>query len=176
MSAHKSDGTLFTSNLGWFGVSWFEQSLRRVTFGHRTKSDAHAKLISSTTGSTVVVSLSRLSIAQRELVQRLRDYAAGAAADFRDVPLQLHDLTPFQLRVLRGCRQIRWGQTRTYGELAAQAGSPRAARAAGTVMANNRFPIVIPCHRVVAANHSIGGFSAPGGVSMKQRLLELEST
>src|SRR5207249_2714132 len=83
------------------------------------------------------------------LVRRLQAYAEGAADDFLDVPLDLSALSDFQRRVVKHCRRIPLGRTRTYGELAALAGSPGAARAAGNVMSANHTPLVMPCHRVV---------------------------
>jgi O-6-methylguanine DNA methyltransferase len=109
------------------------------------------------------------------LISRLRAYCDGQSDDFLDVPLDLNDLTDFQRRVSLACRQIPWGQTCTYGELASRIGSPGAARAVGSVMARNRLPIVIPCHRVLGAGRRLGGYSAPGGLDTKRRLLSLES-
>ena len=94
---------------------------------------------------------------------------------FQDVLIEWPRLTEFQQRVLETTREIRYGETLTYGQLAARAGSPRAARAVGTVMANNRFPIVVPCHRVVGSGNGLGGFSAPQGTTLKRLLLELEA-
>jgi methylated-DNA-[protein]-cysteine S-methyltransferase len=76
--------------------------------------------------------------------------------------------------VLEEARRIPAGETVTYGELAARAGSPGAAREVGQAMARNRFPIIVPCHRVLAANGGFGGFSAPGGLESKARLLTIE--
>ena len=92
---------------------------------------------------------------------------------FDDVPLDLSHLSAFQSSVVSACRKIGRGRTRTYGELAAAAGSPGASRAVGSVMAKNRFPIIVPCHRVVGAGGSLGGFSARDGLSMKERMLAL---
>jgi methylated-DNA-[protein]-cysteine S-methyltransferase len=90
--------------------------------------------------------------------------------------LDLDGHTAFQRRVIRCCRQIPWGATRSYAELAARAGSPRAARAVGAVMAANRFPLIVPCHRVIGARGSLGGYSAPTGLVMKSRLLAREGS
>ena len=109
------------------------------------------------------------------LREKLERYFAGGTADFRDVPVKLDWATPFQREVYEVCRTIPWGERRTYGELARLVGRPRAARAVGNAMKTNRVPIVIPCHRVVPAGGGLGGFSAPGGVRLKERLLRLES-
>ena len=107
-----------------------------------------------------------------ELADRFTAYFAGDRCDFRDVELDLDGSTPFQRALAEALRSIPYGETVTYGELAALAGSPNAPRAAGTFCAGNRFPLVIPCHRVVAAD-GIGGFGSLG-VDYKRRLLELE--
>ncbi len=162
---------VFKTQLGWFGLSWHEEALARVTMGHRTSQAAKKRL-----PYDVLASLGRIMPWQRDLVARLEDFAAGEGAyvSFDDLQLAFARLTLFQRRVLTACRAIRWGETRSYAELAALVGSPRAARAVGTVMAHNPFPIVIPCHRVVGSNHRLGGFSAPGGLALKQRLLANE--
>ncbi len=81
-------------------------------------------------------------------------------------------LDPFDARALAAARKIPYGQVRTYGWLAEAAGRPGAARAAGQAVARNPFPIIIPCHRVIAADGRLGGFG--GGLEMKRKLLELE--
>ena len=93
---------------------------------------------------------------------------------FGDVPLELAHLSPFQKKVVDRCRRISAGGTRTYGELAGLAGFPGAARAVGSVMSRNLYPIIVPCHRVVGSAGSLGGFSAPQGISLKARMLALE--
>ena len=108
-------------------------------------------------------------------MRRLQAYAAGNPDDFRDVPVDPGPESPFQASVWRHCRKIPIGQTLSYAELAAKAGSPGAARAVGNCMARNRIPLIIPCHRVVNANGSVGFYSAPGGARTKRRLLALES-
>ena len=96
----------------------------------------------------------------------------SAVATFRSI---LARSAGFQRRVLKQCRLIPYGRTMSYGELAAKAGSPRAARAVGNCMAANNIPLLIPCHRVVCSDGRLGSFSAPGGTSMKRRLLAMES-
>ncbi|NIL99328.1 MAG: methylated-DNA--[protein]-cysteine S-methyltransferase, partial [Planctomycetales bacterium] len=109
------------------------------------------------------------------LADRLQAYAEGQPDDFRDVAVDLDCFTRFQQRVLRACRTIPYGQTVCYADLAARCGSPAAARAVGNVMSNNRLPLIVPCHRVVGSAGRLGGFSAPGGLAMKRRLLRLEA-
>jgi methylated-DNA-[protein]-cysteine S-methyltransferase len=108
------------------------------------------------------------------LVQRLCDFADGVPVDFDDWEVETEGLTDFGRQVIAACRKIPWGTTCTYGQLAELAGRPGAARAVGSVMARNRVPLVVPCHRVVPAGGGLGGFSAPQGVAMKRRLLQNE--
>ncbi len=110
-----------------------------------------------------------------DVIGRLRAYAADEEVDFSDVRVDERHLTDFGRRVVKACRRIPRGQTRSYGQLAAVCGSPGAARAVGQVMAKNRYPLIVPCHRVLAAGGLLGGFSAPQGLTMKRRLLELET-
>ena len=106
------------------------------------------------------------------LVPRLQAYFAGEKVSFADVPADLEWCTPFQLELAAALRRVPWGSVVTYGELAALAGRPGAARAAGSFCAQNRFAIVIPCHRVVGAG-GIGGYGSLG-LEYKRRLLALE--
>jgi methylated-DNA-[protein]-cysteine S-methyltransferase len=109
-----------------------------------------------------------------EIAERLQSYAAGNDECFDDVAVDLTHLSAFQNRVVRACRNIDRGRVRSYGDLAAAAGAPGAARAVGNVMAQNRYPIIVPCHRVVGSAGSLGGFSARDGINMKRRMLEME--
>jgi methylated-DNA-[protein]-cysteine S-methyltransferase len=109
-----------------------------------------------------------------ELRRQLERFALGERVDFRKCPLELSPMTTFQKRIIEQTRRIPYGKTLSYSELAAKAGSPGAARAVGNVMRSNRIPLIIPCHRVVSAC-GLGGYSAPQGLDLKRKLLELES-
>lgn len=105
--------------------------------------------------------------------QEIRAYFQGNKIHFR-VAIDLTRLPLFRRAVLEACRRIPYGQTASYGDLARAAGSARAVRAAGGAMAHNPLPLVIPCHRVLRSDGTIGGFSSTRGVSEKLRLLKLE--
>ena len=107
-----------------------------------------------------------------ELLQRVHRYFAGDRVSFEDVPLDADWGTPFQEALAGALRGVPWGEVVTYGELSALAGRQRAARAAGTFCAENRFSLFVPCHRVVSVG-GIGGYGSLG-VEYKRRLLELE--
>jgi methylated-DNA-[protein]-cysteine S-methyltransferase len=106
------------------------------------------------------------------LIEKLGAYFAGERISFADVELDFSWASPFQLAVAETLRAIPYGETVTYGELAALAGHPNAQRAAGSFCAGNRFPLFVPCHRVVAAD-GLGSYGSLG-LEYKRRLLELE--
>jgi O-6-methylguanine DNA methyltransferase len=107
-----------------------------------------------------------------DLLQRIHRQLDGAPTSYADVPLELAWCTPFQRDLAHVLQRVPWGEIVSYGELAALAGRPGAARAAGAFCAQNRFWLFLPCHRVVAAA-GIGGYGA-SGVAFKRRLLALE--
>lgn len=159
---------VFSSQLGWISISLIGDLICELRFGHSTPQSAlqSLHLASKVNDSPPSYWL--------DLERRLHDYAAGEPVDFDDVAVDKSHLTPFQSRVVHHCRQIPYGATLSYRELAEQAGSPNAARAVGNIMANNRVALIVPCHRVVGAHGALGGYSAPNGIRMKQRLLALE--
>lgn len=165
----KNTLAVFPSSLGWMAAQWNGTLLARCAFGYRTPRQAARALHACCDED------SELNPAQNDLVRRLQAFADGSPDSFQDVELDLTGYSTFQHLVTGLCRLIPFGSTRTYGQLAAQAGSSGAARAVGSVMAANRFPLIVPCHRVVPANGSLGGFSAPEGPVMKQRLLDREA-
>ncbi len=107
------------------------------------------------------------------VIGEIREYFRGRNFRF-SAPLDLSWATPFQARVYKAMLKIPAGRTVSYGELAARIGSPGASRAVGAANAANRIPLIVPCHRVIASSGALGGYSAPGGVRTKQRLLDLE--
>ena len=159
----------FKTALGWCALLGRGEKLRAVTFGHKNADAALAWLDSKLTADA------RLSRWNKPLARRIAAVLDGEPDIFHDVPVDLDHLTKFGRDVIRACRRISWGETSTYSALATAARSPGAARAAGHVMATNRTPLVVPCHRVIATGGGLGGFSAPQGITMKRRLLTLES-
>ena len=112
----------------------------------------------------------------RDAIAGIRAVMAGEARDLRDVPLDELGVDERRRQVYAATREIPAGTTRSYGEVAKSIGRSdhEAARDVGTALARNPFPIIVPCHRVVAANGALTGFSAPGGLATKRRMLELE--
>lgn len=183
---------VFPSELGWMGLtahrgSTGELAIGRLTFGHETAAAAGEALRSAQTrdqrspeGEDPTANgppsgdSAETSVIPATWLTDLQAFAAGTPTDLSHLPLDLSYLTDFGRRVAMACRQVAWGETISYGQLATRIGSPGAARAVGAVMARNRHPLIIPCHRVLASNGALTGFSAPQGLIMKQRLLAHE--
>lgn len=108
------------------------------------------------------------------LADELRRYFAGEPVRFTARP-DFHDRTSFEIDVWNACRTIGYGCTSSYGALAARVGRPGGARAVGVAMSRNPIPIVVPCHRVLRSDGSIGGYSGHGGVEFKKQLIEMEA-
>jgi methylated-DNA-[protein]-cysteine S-methyltransferase len=171
----------FVTELNWMAVAWRDDVLVGAAFGHASKRAAEMSLarIPDLRDALYCVDIvchpDDLPNWTANLIDRLTRFAEGEPVDFAAFNLALGHLTPFASKVVAACRRIPWGQTRSYGELAAECGSAGAARAVGSVMAKNRFPLIVPCHRVLAAGGEIGGYSAPEGLTMKRRLLQMET-
>ena len=125
------------------------------------------EMLARIAGPAVLRSPRSVDVARREL----DEYFSGRRRVF-DLSLDLRELPPFTVSVLHELARVPYGETTTYGALAARVGRPTAARAVGTVMNRNRIPIVLPCHRVVGSTGDLTGYA--GGLDRKRRLLELE--
>ncbi|MCW3848516.1 methylated-DNA--[protein]-cysteine S-methyltransferase [Sphingomonas sp. LB-2] len=109
------------------------------------------------------------------IIADIRRYFTGEPIDFSDLPLDIGEQSPLFTRIYAAVRALRWGESTTYGAVAKAIGAgPEAARDVGQAMGSNPVPLIIPCHRVLAAGNRIGGFSAPGGSQAKARMLTLE--
>lgn len=161
---------VFSTPLGWFGLVGRERCVWRLVMGHQTATEAWASLHRHFADESLVESDWYLA-----LRKKLKEFAAGKQVSFDNIQVRTEHRTEFQQKVILATRAVGFGETVSYGELAARAGSQNAARAVGSVMANNEVPIIIPCHRVLASGGKIGGFSAPQGINLKRRLLELEA-
>ena len=163
---------VFVTPLGYWGLLGHGESLWGITLGHSSPSS----VFSHFGEAFEQIPVDRFSTNWHSTLQvRLERYSGGTPVTFDDIELRLPPLSEFQRKVLETTRRLPYGSKMTYGQLADRAGYPRAARAVGSVMASNRFPIIIPCHRVVGANSGSGGYSAPQGITLKERLLQLES-
>jgi methylated-DNA-[protein]-cysteine S-methyltransferase len=153
------------SPVGDLLVAMSGQGLAAISYSPRA--DQELERLARALGPCILRSPRTVAHARREL----DEYFEGRRRAF-DLPLDLRGLAPFTVAVLTELGRVPYGETTTYGTLAARVGHPRAARAVGTVMNRNRIPIVLPCHRVVGANGSLVGYA--GGLDRKTALLELE--
>ncbi|HUG17807.1 MAG TPA: methylated-DNA--[protein]-cysteine S-methyltransferase [Planctomycetaceae bacterium] len=171
------EAAVFETRLGFFGVALRERTILKIVIGQPSTASARQILSRSFEGSLDLSnSKEEPSETLAKLQTALTDYALGLRVDFSKFLLNLNPLTAYQKKVTEVVRSIPYGETLSYLQVAELSGSPKAARAVGNVMANNRFPIVVPCHRVLASGGKLGGFSAPGGTSFKQSLLDLENS
>lgn len=171
---------LFETPFGWIASAFRAERILAVTFGYATRDSATRALSRFGSADTEFVDvfagddLMQIPTFGADVVVKLQQYTRSHLVNFSNIEIDGSRLTPFARRVVCACREIPYGETRSYGEVAKIAGSPGAARAVGRVMASNRCPLVVPCHRVVASGGAIGGFSAPQGKNMKLRLLQME--
>ncbi len=111
------------------------------------------------------------------IIARVQRHFDGEPQDFADARFDFSGVTPFQQRVYTAALKVKAGETRTYGWLAETINSGKtASRAVGTALGRNPWLLLVPCHRFIGANGELTGFSAPGGIATKRRLLDLEST
>ena len=170
MKTAERSHTVFDSKIGTLGVAWSDRGLVRVQLPEKTRAKT-AQRIALHAGSKAAAAPAWVERA----VEQMRALVAGAPSDLDEVPLDAANVPKFHGRVYAALRKLRAGETCTYAELARAAGSPSAARAVGQAMRRNPWPLVIPCHRVLAAGDRLGGFSATGGLELKAQLLRAES-
>ena len=162
---------VFETAAGFCAIAWSDRGVTRfhlpTSTAEATERSLRRRLPDATAGTPPGSINAVIAAAQR--------YFAGGQVDFSDVLLDLDVHDEFFSRIYSAARRLGWGQTTTYGTLAKELGAgPEAARDIGQAMARNPVPLIIPCHRVLAAGGKLGGFSAPGGASTKQRMLEIE--
>ena len=109
-----------------------------------------------------------------EIISRVQHHLTGAMQDFADLPYSWATVSDFQQRVYRAALSVKPGQTASYGQLAAASGHPSMSRQVGRALGQNPWPLLIPCHRFIGADGRMTGFSSPGGIKTKLRLLALE--
>jgi methylated-DNA-[protein]-cysteine S-methyltransferase len=166
-----TDGfAVFDTVIGACGIAWGPAGITGVQLPEGS-SDATAARLAAVHPAAA---LRRPPPKVTAVIQRIRNVLAGGADDLTDVPLDLRGRSEFERRAYAVARSIAPGRTLTYGQVAERIGNPGLARAVGRAMGGNPFPIVVPCHRVLGADGSIGGFSAHGGAVTKRRMLLAE--
>lgn len=157
---------LFETRAGPLRLRWNERGISAIEMPELSPRELRAQLLKQNGAKAPGF--------VHDAARTLKAHLAGAAQDLAALPLDLTVLAPFQRRVYEVVRTLPAGSTATYGEIAERLGKPGASRAVGQALSRNPFLVAVPCHRVLAAGGAAGGFSAPGGVIAKQRLLALE--
>jgi methylated-DNA-[protein]-cysteine S-methyltransferase len=162
---------VFETAMGFCAIAWSDAGVSRFQLPTKNAEAAERLIRGRTFGAEPGAPPERITA----VIEAAKQYFAGEETDFSQVQLDLGGENAFFARIYAALRRVGWGSTTTYGALAKEVGAGReAARDVGEAMARNPAPLIIPCHRVLAAGGKIGGFSAPGGSKTKARMLELE--
>jgi methylated-DNA-[protein]-cysteine S-methyltransferase len=161
---------IFDTAVGRCGIAWSDDGIIGVQLPERDERATRARLQKRYPESNEASPPSYIQNVIDGIVRLLR----GEKPDLSDIALDMANISAFQRRVYAVARSIPPGATLSYGEIAARLGDRGAAREVGEAMGQNPFPIIVPCHRVLAAGGKVGGFSASGGVTTKLRLLDIE--
>jgi len=160
---------VFETKWGYFGLAGTESGLCRTYLPGPGLATIKSQLLEDFPGARLDRTF------WQALQEQIAAYFEGARVDFSpNVPLVLDGVGDFSRCVLTACRNVQFGQVITYRELARRSDQPAASRAVGGALARNPLPLIIPCHRIIRADGKLGGFSAPGGIKLKQRMLDLE--
>lgn len=162
--------TLFDTAIGACGIAWGARGIVGVQLPERSEAATRARLARRFPGAPDSAPPPAVTDAIRRIVALL----AGEASDLSPIALDTSAVPDLNARVYDVARSIPPGETLTYGEIAKRIGEPGEARAVGRALGQNPFPIVVPCHRVLSASGKAGGFSAPGGLDTKMRMLTIE--
>lgn len=165
---------VFETALGFMALAWSDAGLTRACLPEKTHAAAERRLLRLGT-EVADANADRMAPAWiAALVADIRRYAEGTDVDFSGVPVDLAGVDEFRRDIYAAARNLHHGETTTYGGLAEKAGHKGLFRETGAALGSNPIPLVIPCHRILAAGGKIGGFSATGGSVMKERMLVLE--
>src|SRR3569833_3373872 len=163
--------TTLETKSGFVGLAWNQQGVSALRLPARTEKAAEAAVLRRLPGARRALP----SPAMTQLKSNIRRYFEGERTEFSHVPVDLGSQEPFFSQVYAEVRKLGWGETTTYGTVAKTLGAdPQAARTVGQAMASNPAPLIVPCHRVLAAGGKLGGFSAPGGSASKAHMLAIE--
>ena len=163
--------TIFLTTWGWAGFVFDRKGLLIFVLPEERKEDVLFRIRKELKCSNLFED----NRGWENLIQKVKEYYAGKKVNFADYQLNLDSYTNFQKKVLQTVRKIPYGEIRSYKEVAEAAGYPRASRAVGNTMRNNPLPLIIPCHRVIKSDGSLGGFSGKEGIVLKKRMIDLES-
>jgi methylated-DNA-[protein]-cysteine S-methyltransferase len=169
------EAALFDTAIGVCAIAWSPAGVVRFGLPGSTPTATRAWIMGSDGGGADVREAEPAG-AMAEVIAGVRAHLAGALDDLRWIPVDQSGSPEFHRAVYAVTRTIDPGHTLTYGQVAERIGAPGAAQAVGQALGHNPIPLIVPCHRVLAADHALHGFSAPGGLSTKARLLGIERT
>jgi O-6-methylguanine DNA methyltransferase len=167
----KKGVALFKTVIGYCGLAWTERGIVKVQLPEYSE---EATLAALTTGFEDFPYVSLASQAIKKIQKNIAFLLSGQSFDLPISDLDLSIVTPFRRRVYLRASKIAPGATMSYGQLAKALGAPNSSRAVGQALGANPFPLLIPCHRIIAANGDLRGFSAPGGLALKRYLIAVE--
>ncbi len=161
---------LFKTAIGTCGIAWTERGVCGIQLPEEDARATRARLRRRLVDAREAVPSAEI----RRTIEQITALLAGKTSELSDVPLDLEQVPEFYQRVYTATRRIPAGETASYGEIATRIGEPGAARAVGQALGRNPVPLIVPCHRVLAAGGKFGGFAGRGGVTTKMRLLAIE--
>ena len=162
---------IFLTAWGWAGFVADQKGLRIFILPEETKEDVLLKIRKELRCNNLFED----NKGWESLIKKVKEYYTGKKVDFTDYKLNLDNYTDFKKKILQTVRKIPYGEIRSYKEAAEAAGYLRAYRAVGSTMRNNPLPLIIPCHRVIKSNGSLGGFSGKERIVLKRKMIDLES-
>ena len=170
MSANATGIAIFPTELGHCGIAWTGDTVAGTQLPEKDEASTRKRMQRRFPNASETSPPPHVQHA----IENITALLDGEPSDFTHVALNMHDVEPFDRRVYEAAREIAPGTTVTYGAIAKRIGEPHAAQAVGQALGRNPFAPIVPCHRIVAADGKMHGFSATGGVATKLRLLTIE--
>ncbi|MGY2150521.1 methylated-DNA--[protein]-cysteine S-methyltransferase [Nocardia gipuzkoensis] len=174
VASGRAAAALFDTAIGCCAIAWSGAGVIRFQLLEAGPAATRARITRPRAGEEVPEETPTAAIA--EAITGIRAHLAGELDDLRWIPVDTSGIPEFHRAVYTVTRAIDPGHTLSYGQVADRVGAPGGAQAVGQALGRNPIPLIIPCHRVLAADHALHGFSAPGGIDTKQRLLTIERT
>ncbi|TLG13972.1 methylated-DNA--[protein]-cysteine S-methyltransferase [Nocardia cyriacigeorgica] len=166
---------LFDTAIGTCAIAWRADAVVRFQLPEASPEVTRARIMRESPEFGAVTECEPVGVIA-EAIAGIRAHLDGDLDDLRWITLDTSTIPQFHRSVYETTREIDPGHTLSYGEVAERVGAAGAAQAVGQALGRNPIPLIIPCHRVLAADHGLHGFSAPGGIDTKQRLLQIERT
>ena len=160
---------LFETAIGDCGIAWSERGVTRLQLPESNRAATEKRLKARTAGAEAGEPPAPILA----VIADIQRYARGERVDFSVIAVDMPEIEPLRRDVYAATRAVGWGETASYGEIAKRIGTPDA-REVGQALSRNPVPLIVPCHRVLASDGTLHGFSAYGGILTKERLLSLE--